>query len=118
MRTFADAEAFAAYLQQEQGLIFDRLEQRKQRPHEHEAQSDWLVLNSANNQLSVTTWGAQYAPYNDVIAPGDYDGDGKYDWAVWREAEGKWYVRCSRDNSVRTVPHGQKGDTPVTAWPR
>jgi hypothetical protein len=39
-RTFADAEEFAAYVQDEQALIFDGLEQRTQRPHEHEAQAD------------------------------------------------------------------------------
>jgi hypothetical protein len=39
-RTFADAEEFAAYLQDEQELIFDGLEQRTQRPQQHEAQAD------------------------------------------------------------------------------
>ena len=39
-RSFADAEEFAAYLQAEEQLIFDGLEQRTQRPHEHEAQAD------------------------------------------------------------------------------
>ena len=39
-RTFADAEAFAAYLPEESQLIFDGVEQRTQRPHEHEAQAD------------------------------------------------------------------------------
>ena len=39
-RTFADAEEFAAYVQDEEELIFDGLEQRRQRPHEHAAQAD------------------------------------------------------------------------------
>lgn len=39
-RTFADAEAFAAALQDEPKLLIDGLEQRRQRPHEHEAQAD------------------------------------------------------------------------------
>jgi len=39
-RTFADAEELAAYLQDEQKVLFDGLEQRTQRPHEHEAQAD------------------------------------------------------------------------------
>jgi hypothetical protein len=39
-RRFATAEEFAAYLQDEQELLFDGLEQRRQRPHEHEAQAD------------------------------------------------------------------------------
>lgn len=39
-RTFANAEEFAAYLQDEPELLLDGLEQRTQRPHEHEAQAD------------------------------------------------------------------------------
>ena len=39
-RSFADAEEFAAYLQDEPKLLIDGLEQRRQRPHEHEAQAD------------------------------------------------------------------------------
>jgi hypothetical protein len=40
-RSFADAEEFAAYLEAEEKLIFDGLEQRTQRPHEDEAQADY-----------------------------------------------------------------------------
>lgn len=39
-RTFANAEEFAAYLQQEEELLFDGVEQSRQRPGEHEAQKD------------------------------------------------------------------------------
>lgn len=39
-RTFATAEEFATYLQQEEELIFDGVEQSIQRPGEHEAQKD------------------------------------------------------------------------------
>ena len=40
VRSFAGAEEFAAYLHAEEKLIFDGLEQRTQRPPEHEAQTD------------------------------------------------------------------------------
>lgn len=39
-RTFVEAEEFATYLQAEQKLIFDGLEQHTTRPQEHEAQAD------------------------------------------------------------------------------
>jgi len=39
-RSFADAEEFAAYLQDEPKLLLDGLEQRTQRPQQDEAQAD------------------------------------------------------------------------------
>jgi hypothetical protein len=39
-RTFTDAAEFTAYFQGEQKLIFDGVEQRTQRPHQHEAQAE------------------------------------------------------------------------------
>jgi hypothetical protein len=39
-RTFANAAEFAAYFQQEETLIFDGMEQRRQRPGESETQKD------------------------------------------------------------------------------
>lgn len=40
-RTFANAEEFATYLQEEEELIFDGVEQRIQRPGQHEVQKDF-----------------------------------------------------------------------------
>lgn len=40
-RSFANAQEFATYLQQEEELIFDGVEQKIQRPSEHEAQKDF-----------------------------------------------------------------------------
>ena len=31
-------------------------------------------------------------PHNDVPVPGDYDGDGKTDIAVWRPSSGIWWI--------------------------
>ena len=41
-RTFKDAADFAAYLQNEDTIIFDGLEQRRQRPHENEVQREFF----------------------------------------------------------------------------
>jgi uncharacterized cupin superfamily protein len=38
--------------------------------------------------------------------PGDYDGDGKTDIAVWRGVEGAWYIIKSSDDVVEVKTLG------------
>ncbi len=41
--------------------------------------------------------------------PGDYDGDGTADFAVFRPSNGRWYV----DGIAGSTAWGQSGDVPV-----
>ena len=73
-----------------------RLRRRRQDGHRRLA----AVLGASGTSCEARTtraglqqWGAGYPPYNDVPVPGDYDGDGKTDIAVWRPTEGVWYIR-------------------------
>ncbi|MBI1763989.1 MAG: putative Ig domain-containing protein [Acidobacteria bacterium] len=61
---------------------------------------NWTVFNSGNSATVTQQWGAGYAPYFDDIVPGDYDGDGKADHAIWRGADSIWYIRKSSDGQA------------------
>jgi len=54
----------------------------------------------------------------DIRAPGDYDGDGKTDFAVWRPspAPATFYVRRSSDFSLQQFQWGLVGDGAVATW--
>jgi hypothetical protein len=59
-------------------------------------------LQAANFGISTT----------DKIVPGDYDGDGRADFAVWRATNGVWYWLGSRDG-FGAFQFGTNGDKPA-----
>lgn len=66
----------------------------------------WYIRQSFTNTLSGMLFGTN----GDVVTPGDYDGDGKTDAAVWRN--GVFYVLRSSNNSVLVQSWGNPGDDP------
>lgn len=68
----------------------------------------WYVLRSLDGEVTGRKWGF----FSDVPVPGDYDGDGLWDYAVWRPTNGVFYVLRSSDNGVQIVQFGQNGDDP------
>jgi hypothetical protein len=66
------------------------------------------VINSSNGAQQTQQWGTP----GDIPVPGDYDGDGKTDFAVWRPGQGNWYVINSSNGAQQTQQWGTPGDIP------
>ena len=49
----------------------------------------------------------------DVPVPGDFDGDGKTDLAVFRPATGIWYIVNSSTGAAAFYQWGLSGDIPI-----
>jgi uncharacterized delta-60 repeat protein len=75
---------------------------------------DWLIGKLSQpgfpgGLVATIRWGLS----GDRLVPGDYDGDGKYDAAVYRA--GSWYILNSGGTSYRSVSFGLSDDVPVPA---
>lgn len=69
----------------------------------------WHVSRSMDNGYTSSQFGG--GSFGDVVVPGNYDGDKKIDYAVFRN--GVWYILNSSNGSARIVSFGLAGDLPV-----
>lgn len=77
---------------------------------------NWLSKNavwSDTDSESARSFQWGLGSLGDVPAPGDYDGDGKTDYAVYRKSTGVWYVLNSFDSSWYTIRFGLEEDIPI-----
>jgi hypothetical protein len=80
-------------------------------PDANDNNNYWQVLQSSNGNPTEFEWGIQ----TDKIAPADYDGDGRTDYAVWRENEmaenmALFYIYNSSNDTIRIEQFGLNGD--------
>ena len=76
-------------------------------------QLTWHFLRSSDNSWYYIQYGLTGT---DVIAQGDYNGDGKTDLAIWRNTDGSFYVLSSIDYSLLILQWGIPNDYPVAGY--
>ena len=79
------------------------------RPNTTDGSLTTFFLHSATNTFQAVQFGS--TALGDAVAAGDYDGDGKYDIAVFRR--GLWIYIESTTGAIRYFNFGQQGDFPV-----
>ncbi len=70
----------------------------------------WYIIRSSDGATVTQQWGS--SALADVPVPGDYDGDGRADLAVWRPRSGTWFILLSSGGSL-VIDFGAPGDVPV-----
>jgi hypothetical protein len=73
----------------------------------HASNTEWKIKKSSNGNYQTVTIGSA----SSVIAPGDFDGDGVMDVAVFNA--GSWTIKKSSDGQTVTASFGTTGDKPV-----
>ena len=68
-------------------------------------------MGGTGSQQTSVQWGSN----GDEAAPGDYDGDGRTDFSVFRASANAWYIQRSSDSAFLAYSFGQTNDKPAPA---
>ncbi len=73
----------------------------------------WFVRQSSNGATLQRTWGVSGT---DLNVQNDYDGDGKTDFGVWRNTDGKFYIYNEVTGGISVISWGAPNDFPVASY--
>jgi FG-GAP-like repeat len=79
------------------------------RPSNMRGYAAYSQTNPASNVTNVN-WGSP----GDIPVPGDYDGDGAHDVAIFRPSTGQYWILQSSTFTTLVLTWGTSGDTPVS----
>ncbi len=72
----------------------------------------WYILRSSSGYTPAGVYYEVWGSSTDIPVPGDYDGDGRDDPAIWRSATGEWWILKSTGGFTNPAL-GQVGDVPT-----
>ncbi|HEY0547008.1 MAG TPA: FG-GAP-like repeat-containing protein [Pyrinomonadaceae bacterium] len=83
------------------------------RPADNENDSSyWYILRSSDNSTQLIPFGRA----GDVIVPGDYNGDGTTDVAVYQPSTHIWFTSLDPSTNYGAVQWGSDGDIPAPGF--
>jgi len=81
---------------------------RKQIKSKKKNYGEWFILRSEDSSFYSVPFGTN----GDAPSPADYDGDGKFDTAVFRPSTSTWFINRSTAG-IAIVGFGAAGDVSV-----
>jgi len=70
----------------------------------------WTATDACGNSIGATQ---RISIAGVTIPAGDFDGDGEADLAVYLPANGRWFIRNSRDGATRRIPAAGRDAIPA-----